>query len=116
MCLLLSELVSEGDLVMPGQRVIALVLLHQLNNEQCNNMYSEVFLKLLKGEAGGLPLTPQERLLIGILSGFVNVKLKEVSGILYKFNYSPYLSIFFISHIDTVRQLYILRKDKVMHH
>lgn len=73
-CLLLSEIISEGDLSIPGQKIIALGILFGLNSHEYNNSFNEVFQDLLKGDS----LCPQERLFIGILHGFVNIKRKDI--------------------------------------
>ncbi|CAH0695624.1 unnamed protein product [Spodoptera exigua] len=76
LCLLLSSLITGGDLSLPGQRVVALAILFDIY--KLDNPFASLFLHLLEGKAGLLPLTPQERLLIGQLHGFLPVNIKDV--------------------------------------
>lgn len=76
LCLLLSSLITGGDLSLPGQRVVALALLYDIYKQE--NPFSSLFLHLLEGKPGLLPLAAQERLLIGQLHGFIPVIIKEV--------------------------------------
>lgn len=76
-CLLLSSLITGGDLSLPGQRVVALALLYDIYKQE--NPFSSLFLHLLEGKPGLLPLAPQERLFIAHLHGFVPVNIKDVS-------------------------------------
>ncbi|XP_028032346.1 CCR4-NOT transcription complex subunit 11 [Bombyx mandarina] len=74
--LLLSSLITGGDLSLPGQRVVALALLYDFYKGE--NPFSPLFLHLLEGKLGLLPLAPQERLFIGQLHGFLPVNIKDV--------------------------------------
>ncbi|KAJ0174353.1 hypothetical protein K1T71_010499 [Dendrolimus kikuchii] len=74
--LLLSSLITGGDLTLPGQRVVALTLLFEMHKVE--NPFSPLFLHLLEGKPGLQPLTPQERLFIGQLHGFLPVNIKDV--------------------------------------
>ncbi|XP_045452363.1 CCR4-NOT transcription complex subunit 11 [Melitaea cinxia] len=76
LCLLLSSLITGGDLSLPGQRVVALALIFDFYKVE--NPFSSLFLHLLEGKPGLLPLAPQERLFIGQLHGFVQVNIKDV--------------------------------------
>ncbi|KAG6461613.1 hypothetical protein O3G_MSEX012744 [Manduca sexta] len=76
LCLLLSSLITGGDLPLPGQRVVALALLFDIY--KVDNPFSSLFLHLLEGKPGLLPLAPQERLFIGQLHGFLPVNIKDV--------------------------------------
>ncbi|KAL0820745.1 hypothetical protein ABMA28_006566 [Loxostege sticticalis] len=76
LCLLLSSLITGGDLSLPGQRVVALALLYDIYKQE--NPFSSLFLHLLEGKPGLLPLAPQERLFIAHLHGFVPVNIKDV--------------------------------------
>ncbi|CAH2089118.1 unnamed protein product [Euphydryas editha] len=75
LCLLLSSLITGGDLSLPGQRVVALALIFDFYKAE--NPFSSLFLHLLDGKPGLLPLAPQERLFIGQLHGFVQVNIKD---------------------------------------
>lgn len=77
-CLLLSSLITGGDLSLPGQRVVALALIFDFYKVE--NPFSSLFLHLLEGKPGLLPLAAQERLFIGQLHGFVQVNIKDVSN------------------------------------
>lgn len=79
-CLLLSSLITGGDLSLPGQRVVALAILYDIYKQ--DNPFGPLFLHLLEGKPGLLPLAPQERLFIGQLFGFLPVNLKDVSVII----------------------------------
>ncbi|XP_068620351.1 CCR4-NOT transcription complex subunit 11 [Battus philenor] len=76
LCLLLSSLVTGGDLTLPGQRVVALAIVFDAYKQ--DNPFSALFLHLLEGKPGLLPLAPQERLFIGQLFGFLPVNIKDV--------------------------------------
>ncbi|KAL4709245.1 hypothetical protein ACJJTC_010706 [Scirpophaga incertulas] len=76
LCLLLSSLITSGDLSLPGQRVVALALLFDIY--KIENPFSSLFLHLLDGKPGLLPLAPQERLFIGQIHGFVPFNIKDV--------------------------------------
>ncbi|XP_022815716.1 CCR4-NOT transcription complex subunit 11 isoform X1 [Spodoptera litura] len=76
LCLLLSSLVTGGDLSLPGQRVVALAIIFDIY--KLDNPFASLFLHLLEGKAGLPPLSPQERLLIGQLHGFLPVNIKDV--------------------------------------
>ncbi|XP_053614550.1 CCR4-NOT transcription complex subunit 11 isoform X2 [Plodia interpunctella] len=76
LCLLLSSLITGGDLSLPGQRVVALALLFDVY--KLDNPFSPLFLYLLEGKPGLLPLLPQERLFIGQLHGFLPINVKDV--------------------------------------
>ncbi|XP_060805415.1 CCR4-NOT transcription complex subunit 11 [Amyelois transitella] len=76
LCLLLSSLITSGDLSLPGQRVVALALLFDVY--KLDNPFSPLFLYLLEGKPGLLPLLPQERLFIGQLHGFLPINIKDV--------------------------------------
>ncbi|XP_046970267.1 CCR4-NOT transcription complex subunit 11 [Vanessa cardui] len=76
LCLLLSSLITGGDLSLPGQRVVALALIFDFYKVE--NPFSSLFLHLLDGKPGLLPLAPQERLFIGQLHGFIPVNIKDV--------------------------------------
>ncbi|KAF9799759.1 hypothetical protein SFRURICE_005052 [Spodoptera frugiperda] len=76
LCLLLSSLITGGDLSLPGQRVVALAIIFDIY--KLDNPFASLFLHLLEGKAGLLPLSPQERLLIGQLHGFLPVNIKDV--------------------------------------
>ncbi|XP_063830935.1 CCR4-NOT transcription complex subunit 11 [Ostrinia nubilalis] len=76
LCLLLSSLITGGDLSLPGQRVVALALLYDVYKQE--NPFSALFLHLLEGKPGLLPLAPQERLFIGQLHGFISINIKDV--------------------------------------
>lgn len=76
-CLLLSSLITGGDLTLPGQRVVALAILFDMY--KMDNPFASLFLHLLEGKAGLRPLSPQERLFIGQLHGFLPVNIKDVS-------------------------------------
>lgn len=79
MCLLLSSLITGGDLSLPGQRVVALALIFDIY--KVDNPFSSLFLHLLEGKPGLLPLAPQERIFIAQLHGFIAVNIKDVSFI-----------------------------------
>ncbi|CAH0401143.1 unnamed protein product [Chilo suppressalis] len=76
LCLLLSSLITGGDLSLPGQRVVALALLFDIYKQE--NPFSSLFLHLLEGKPGLLPLAAQERLFIGHLHSFLPVNIKDV--------------------------------------
>ncbi|XP_041984528.1 CCR4-NOT transcription complex subunit 11 [Aricia agestis] len=76
LCLLLSSLITGGDLTLPGQRVVALALIFDFY--KVDNPFSALFLHLLEGKPGLLPLAPQERLFIGQLHNFVPTNIKDV--------------------------------------
>ncbi|XP_026739450.1 CCR4-NOT transcription complex subunit 11 isoform X1 [Trichoplusia ni] len=76
LCLLLSSLITGGDLSLPGQRVVAIALIFDVY--KLDNPFASLFLHLLEGKPGLLPLLPQERLLIGQLHGFLPVNIKDV--------------------------------------
>ncbi|XP_049877409.1 CCR4-NOT transcription complex subunit 11 [Pectinophora gossypiella] len=76
LCLLLSSLITGGDLSLPGQRVVALALLYDIY--KVDNPFASLFLHLLEGKPGLLPLVSQERLFIGQLHGFLPVNIKDV--------------------------------------
>ncbi|CAK1584039.1 unnamed protein product [Parnassius mnemosyne] len=76
LCLLLSSLITGGDLSLPGQRVVALAILFDTYKQ--DNPFSSLFLHLLEGKPGLLPLAPQERLFIGQLYGFLPVNNKDI--------------------------------------
>ncbi|KAI8420478.1 hypothetical protein MSG28_008965 [Choristoneura fumiferana] len=76
LCLLLSSLITGGDLSLPGQRVVALALLHDIY--KVDNPFSPLFLHLLEGKPGLAALAPQERLLIGQLHGFLGGHVRDV--------------------------------------
>ncbi|PZC74099.1 CCR4-NOT transcription complex subunit 11 [Helicoverpa zea] len=76
LCLLLSSLITGGDLSLPGQRVVAIAILFDVY--KLDNPFASLFLHLLEGKAGLTPLLPQERLLIGQLHGFLPVNIKDV--------------------------------------
>ncbi|KAJ8716969.1 hypothetical protein PYW08_005368 [Mythimna loreyi] len=76
LCLLLSSLITGGDLSLPGQRVVAIAILFDVY--KMDNPFASLFLHLLEGKAGLQPLSPQERLLIGQLHGFLPVNIKDV--------------------------------------
>ncbi|KAI5636493.1 CCR4-NOT transcription complex subunit 11 [Phthorimaea operculella] len=76
LCLLLSSLITGGDLSLPGQRVVALALLFDIY--KLDNPFASLFVHLLEGKPGLLPLAPQERLFIGQLHGFLPVNAKDV--------------------------------------
>ncbi|CAH2041999.1 unnamed protein product, partial [Iphiclides podalirius] len=76
LCLLLSSLVTGGDLSLPGQRVVALAILFDIY--KLDNPFGSLFLHLLEGKPGLLPLAPQERLFIGQLFGFLPVNIKDI--------------------------------------
>ncbi|CAH4032503.1 CCR4-NOT transcription complex subunit 11 [Pieris brassicae] len=74
--LLLSSLTTGGDLSLPGQRVVALALIFDFF--KVDNPFSSLFLHLLEGKPGLLPLAPQERLFIAQLHSFVPCNIKDV--------------------------------------
>ncbi|KAM3959453.1 CCR4-NOT transcription complex subunit 11 [Aphomia sociella] len=76
LCLLLSSLITGGDLSLPGQRVVAMALLFDIY--KLDNPFSSLFLHLLEGKPGLQPLAPQERLFIGQVHGFIPVNIKDV--------------------------------------
>ncbi|CAH0724150.1 unnamed protein product, partial [Brenthis ino] len=76
LCLLLSSLITGGDLSLPGQRVVALALIFDIY--KVDNPFSSLFLHLLEGKPGLLPLAPQERIFIAQLHGFIAVNIKDV--------------------------------------
>ncbi|XP_013162943.1 PREDICTED: CCR4-NOT transcription complex subunit 11 [Papilio xuthus] len=76
LCLLLSSLITGGDLSLPGQRVVALAIIFDAYKQE--NPFSSLFLHLLEGKPGLLPLAPQERLFIGQLFGFLPVNIKDI--------------------------------------
>ncbi|KAJ2948787.1 hypothetical protein O0L34_g8044 [Tuta absoluta] len=76
LCLLLSSLITAGDLSLPGQRVVALALLFDIY--KLDNPFASLFVHLLEGKPGLLPLAAQERLFIGQLHGFLPVNAKDV--------------------------------------
>ncbi|XP_013137384.1 PREDICTED: CCR4-NOT transcription complex subunit 11 [Papilio polytes] len=76
LCLLLSSLITGGDLSLPGQRVVALAIIFDTYKQE--NPFSSLFLHLLEGKPGLLPLAPQERLFIGQLFGYLPVNIKDV--------------------------------------
>ncbi|XP_014365649.1 CCR4-NOT transcription complex subunit 11 [Papilio machaon] len=76
LCLLLSSLITGGDLSLPGQRVVALAIIFDTYKQE--NPFSSLFLHLLEGKPGLLPLAPQERLFIGQLFGFLPVNIKDI--------------------------------------
>lgn len=76
LCLLLSSLITSGDLCLPGQRVVAIAILFDIY--KVDNPFASLFLVLLEGKPGIHPLAPQERLLIGQLHGFLPVNIKDV--------------------------------------
>ncbi|XP_075981281.1 CCR4-NOT transcription complex subunit 11 [Anticarsia gemmatalis] len=76
LCLLLSSLITGGDLSLPGQRVVAMAILFDIY--KMDNPFASLFLHLLEGKPGLLPLAAQERLLIGQLHGFLPVNIKDV--------------------------------------
>lgn len=80
-CLLLSSLITGGDLSLPGQRVVALAILFDIYKQ--DNPFGSLFLHLLEGKPGLLPLAPQERLFIGQLFGFLPVNIKDVSVVYF---------------------------------
>ncbi|XP_026755863.2 CCR4-NOT transcription complex subunit 11 [Galleria mellonella] len=75
-CLVLSSLITGGDLSLPGQRVVALALLFDMYKQE--NPFCSVFLHLLESRPGLQPLTPQERLFLGQIHGFIPVNVKDV--------------------------------------
>ncbi|OWR42475.1 hypothetical protein KGM_206000 [Danaus plexippus plexippus] len=76
LCLLFSTLIAGGDLTLPGQRVVALALIHDFYKG--DNPFSSLYLHLLDGKPGLIALAPQERLFIGQLHGFVLGNIKDV--------------------------------------
>ncbi|XP_047996867.1 CCR4-NOT transcription complex subunit 11 isoform X3 [Leguminivora glycinivorella] len=76
LCLLLSSLITGGDLSLPGQRVVALALLHDIY--KVDSPFSPLFLHLLESKPGLTPLTPQERLFVGQLHGFTSGNVRDV--------------------------------------
>ncbi|XP_069361549.1 CCR4-NOT transcription complex subunit 11 isoform X2 [Maniola hyperantus] len=74
--LLLSSLITGGDLSLPGQRVVALALIFDFYKGE--NPFSSLFLHLMDGKPGLLPLAPQERVFIAQLHGFIPVNIKDV--------------------------------------
>lgn len=75
--LLLSSLITTGDLTLPGQRVVALSLLFEMHKVE--NPFCPLFLHLLEGKPGLQPLAPQERLFIGQIHGFLPINIKDVT-------------------------------------
>lgn len=85
-CLLLASLITGGDLSLPGQRVVALALIYDMY--KVDNPFGSLFLHLLEGKPGLLPLAPQERLFIGQIHNFIPANIKDVSIIIdYIINY-----------------------------
>ncbi|XP_061720978.1 CCR4-NOT transcription complex subunit 11 [Cydia pomonella] len=76
LCLLLSSLITGGDLSLPGQRVVALALLHDIY--KVDSPFSPLYLHLLESKPGLTPLTPQERLFVGQLHGFTSGNVRDV--------------------------------------
>ncbi|XP_059046449.1 CCR4-NOT transcription complex subunit 11 [Achroia grisella] len=76
LCLIMSSLITGGDLSLPGQRVVALALLYDIY--KVDNPFSVLFLHLLEGKSGLQSLAPQERLFIGQVLGFIPVNIKDV--------------------------------------
>lgn len=76
LCLLLSSLITSGDLSLPGQRVVALALLFDIY--KIDNPFSPLFLHLLEGKPGLQPLAPQERVFIAQIHGFLPVNIKDI--------------------------------------
>ncbi|CAK1550249.1 unnamed protein product [Leptosia nina] len=74
--LLLSSLITGGDLSLPGQRVVAVALIFDFF--KVDNPFSSLFLNLLEGKPGFLPLAPQERLFIAQIHGFIPANIKDV--------------------------------------
>lgn len=75
--LLLSSLITGGDLSLPGQRVVALALLFDIY--KLDNPFTPLFVQLLENKPGLQPLAPQERALLAQLHGLVPANVKEVS-------------------------------------
>ncbi|XP_050674623.1 CCR4-NOT transcription complex subunit 11 [Leptidea sinapis] len=76
LCLLLSSLITGGDVSLPGQRVVALALIYDMF--KTDNPFISLFLNLLEGKKGLLPLTPQERQFIGQTFGFIQANIKDI--------------------------------------
>ncbi|XP_045501922.1 CCR4-NOT transcription complex subunit 11 isoform X2 [Colias croceus] len=74
--LLLSSLITGGDLSLPGQRVVALALIYDFY--KTDSPFSSLFLNLLEGKPGLLPLAPQERIFIAQIFGFIPANAKDV--------------------------------------
>lgn len=64
-CLLISTLITGGDLSIPGLRVIGLAVLYDVYKQ--DNPFNPLFIQLLEGKNGIQPLIPQERQFLGHL-------------------------------------------------
>ncbi|XP_077292963.1 CCR4-NOT transcription complex subunit 11 [Arctopsyche grandis] len=63
--LLISTLITGGDLNLPGQKVIGLAILNDIY--KTDNPFNPLFIHLLEGKKGLQPLLPQERHFLGLL-------------------------------------------------
>lgn len=64
-CLLISALITGGDLNYRGQRIIGLAILNDIYKQ--DNPFNPLLIHLLEGKNGLQPLLPQERYFLGLL-------------------------------------------------